>query len=117
MLQVEQGRETGSTLVCRIEGQLRGGSAAGMSTGGASFVNDLDATIVAGLLAGTRLTRLERFTLRPDGVALVAGPKTIETDAGSVSISLVATSLLRRARRGPGPRTWRALASTSRTST
>jgi hypothetical protein len=51
-------------------------------------VHDLEADVVGGPLSGHHLTGLNQLTVRADGVGLVAGPGTIDCEAGSVSLDI-----------------------------
>jgi hypothetical protein len=85
---VERLRGNGTSLICRLEGGLRGGAEPVIGPTSSDFVHDLEADVVGGPLSGRHLTGLNRLTLRADGVGLFAGPGTIECEGGSISLDI-----------------------------
>ena len=80
--------ETGASLICRLEGELRGGATPVTGAEASRFTHDLEADVTGGPLTGRHLTGLSQLTLRTNGVGLFAGPGTIGCDEGSISFDM-----------------------------
>jgi hypothetical protein len=85
---VGEQRAEGALLICRLEGELHGASESAVGPESVCLVHDFEADVVGGPLSGRHLTGLNQLTVRTDGIGLVAGPATIDCEAGSVSLDI-----------------------------
>ncbi len=80
--------DDGSTLVYRIESQVRDVIPTAMGRDGALVVEETDAMVMAGSLAGGRLRGLERVVFRADGSAVIEGSEGIGIGDAHVAVDL-----------------------------
>ena len=76
------------SLVYRFEGRLAGLNPIGLFADGIRFHNEFDGTIVAGPFSGGRISGLDRFLLRPDGVGELLAPEVIEAGEHRVGLDV-----------------------------
>lgn len=72
-------------LIYRFEGSLSDLYPIGVFPEGIRYHNEFSARITAGPFTGGRLSGIDHFVLRPDGVGVIVAPEVIEHDGRRVS--------------------------------
>lgn len=76
-------------LVYRFEGRLGGLNPVGIFPEGIRYHNTFEGRVVAGPLAGGRISGIDPFLLRPDGVGVITAPEVIELDDRRLALDVV----------------------------
>lgn len=74
--------------ILRLVGELRGASHSSTCPQGTPMALDLDASVAAGPLAGSRALGFGQFTLGRDGSVRLAGSHTISSGDATISLAL-----------------------------